>query len=232
MSETDPGYTGQQHAGDVGAHRATVGTSTERESVNVPPTRPGAAENARQAEAAREEHEVFIPEAPVADERSEAARNQRTEEESLRGEGGADDEEEDDVRKDIQQTRRDLGETVSALAGKADVKSRAGHAAQTARDKAGHVAETAKGRAGRVAETARGRAGHAAETVRGKASDVAGKARESTPEQARDVAAQARKRPVLLVAALGAVLGFMVRRMMMKRRARQQAARPRWLRRM
>ncbi|MEO3791385.1 DUF3618 domain-containing protein [Nonomuraea sp. B10E15] len=244
MSETDPGYTGEQHAGDVGARRATVGTPTERESINVPPTRAGAAENARHAEAAREEHETFIPEAPIADERSEATESRRTEEESLKGESGADgeegdgagDEEGDDVRKDIQKTRRDLGETVSALAGKADVRSRASHAAQAAKGKAGHAAETARGRAGHAAETAKGKVGHAAETakgraagaaatVRGKASDVAGKVRESAPE-ARDVATQARKRPALLVAAIGAVIGFLWRRMMMKRRARRQAARP------
>ncbi|TDC86455.1 DUF3618 domain-containing protein [Nonomuraea deserti] len=231
MSETDPGYTGQQHAGDVGARRATVGTPTERESINVPPTRPGAAENARQAEAAREEHETFIPEAPVADERSEATESLRTEEESLKGESGADDEEEgDDVRKDIEETRRDLGETVSALAGKADVKSRASHAAHEARGKAGHAAEVAKGKAGHAAETAKGRAAGAAATVKGKASEVAGRVRESAPDQAKDVATQARKRPVLLVAAIGAVLGFTVRRMMMKRRAQKQAARPRWFR--
>ncbi|TDD15791.1 DUF3618 domain-containing protein [Nonomuraea diastatica] len=241
MSESDPGYTGQQNAGDVGAHRATVGTPTERESINVPPTRPGAAENARQAETAREEHETFIPESPVADERSEATENLRTEEESLKGESGEDDEEEDDVRKDIQKSRRDLGETVSELAGKADVKSRASHAAQAARGTAGHAAELAKGKAGHAAELAKGKAGHAAETakgraagaaatVKGKASEVAGKVRESAPDQAKDVATQARKRPVLLVAAIGAVLGFMVRRMMTKRRTQNQATRPRWFR--
>ncbi|GAA3098177.1 hypothetical protein [Nonomuraea salmonea] len=63
MSETDPGYSGQ-HAGDVGARRATVGTPTDRESMNVPQTRPGAAENAHEAELKREGHETFIPETP------------------------------------------------------------------------------------------------------------------------------------------------------------------------
>jgi hypothetical protein len=197
MSETDPGYS-EQHAGDVGARRATVGTPTERESINVPPTRPGAAENAREAEVARQEHETFIPEAPIPDERSEAVEHLRTEEESMRGAHGEDDEEdEDDVRKNIEETRREMGETVSQLAAKADVKGRAGHAAEVAKD----------------------RAADAAETVRGKASEVAGKVRDHTPDQVKDAAAGAKKRPVVLIAAIGAVTAFVLRRMMRRRRA-------------
>ncbi|MFI7614607.1 DUF3618 domain-containing protein [Nonomuraea terrae] len=223
MSETDPGYS-DQHAGNVGAHRATVGTPTERESINVPPTRAGAAENARRAEAAREEHETFVPEAPVQDERTEAVENLRPEEESLRGtrtggrtrdnqagnrtgtrresrksrrrgERGEDDDEGGDVRRDIEETRRELGETVSALAAKTDVKARAGHAA----------------------EVARSRAAGAAETVKGKASQVAGKVRGTAPEQVKGVTGKARKRPMLLVMAAGAVTALVVRRMMQGR---------------
>ncbi|MEV0612959.1 DUF3618 domain-containing protein [Nonomuraea sp. NPDC050404] len=232
MSETDPGRS-EQHAGDVGAHRATVGTPTERESINVPPTRQGAADNARRAERARQEHETFIPEAPVPDERSEAAAHQRTEEESMRGERGEgdDEEEEDDVRRDIKETRRQMGETVSELAGKADVKGRASHAAETARDKAGHAAESARDKAGHAAESAKEMASHAAETardkaadaaevVRHKASEVAVKVREGTPEQVKDATAEARKRPVMLIMVAGAVTAFVVRRMMRRRRAR------------
>ncbi|SEG25811.1 Protein of unknown function [Nonomuraea solani] len=208
MSETDPGYS-EQHAGNVGARRATVGTPTERESINVPPTRPGAAENARAAEAARQEHETFIPETPIPDERSEAAEHTRTEEESLKGARGEDDEEEeDDVRKDIQETRRELGETVSALAGKADVKGRAGHAAEVAKDKAADTAELVKDKAA-----------DAAELVKDKAAEVAGKVRDNTPDQVKDAAEEARKRPVLLIAVVGAVTAFVVRRMMRRRRA-------------
>jgi hypothetical protein len=219
MSETDPGHS-EQHAGDVGARRATVGTPTERESINVPPTRPGAAENAREAEVARQEHETFIPEAPIPDERSEAVEHLRTEEESMRGAHGEDDEEdEDDVRKNIEETRREMGETVSQLAAKADVKGRAGHAAEVAKDRAGHAAEVAKDRAGHAAEVAKDRAADAAETVRGKASEVAGKVRDHTPDQVKDAAAGAKKRPVVLIAAIGAVTAFVLRRMMRRRRA-------------
>ena len=220
MSETDPGYS-EQHAGNVGARRATVGTPTERESINVPPTRPGAAENARQAEAARQEHETFIPATPIPDERSEAAESLRTEEESLTGERGDDDEEEDDdVRKDIEQTRRELGDTVSALADKADVKARASHAAEVAKDRAADAAEVVKDRAADAAEVVKDKAADAAEVVKDKASEVAGKVRESTPDQVKDAAAEAKKRPVLLIAVAGTAIAFVVRRMMRRRRAK------------
>lgn len=208
MSETDPGHS-EQHAGDVGARRATVGTPTERESINVPPTRPGAAENARRAEAARHEHETFIPEAPIRDERSEAQESLRTEEESLKGTHGDADEEEDDVRKDIKETRDQLGDTVSALAGKADVKGRAGSAA-----------ETAKGRATGAAEAVKSKAADAAEAVKGKTSEVADKVGDATPERVKDAAEEAKKRPVLLIAAAGAVAAFVVRRMMRRRKGK------------
>jgi Protein of unknown function (DUF3618) len=211
MSESDPGYS-EQHAGNVGARRATVGTPTDGESINVPQTRPGAAENARQAEAARQEHEKFIPEPPIPDEQSEEARSghHRTEEESMRGARGEDDDEEDegDVRKDIEKTRRELGETVSALAEKADVKARATHAAERAKDRATDAADAVKDRAT-----------DAAAAVKDKASEVAGKVRAGTPHQVKDAATEAKKRPVMLIVVVGAVAAFVVRRMMRRRRA-------------
>ncbi|MEU4512429.1 DUF3618 domain-containing protein [Nonomuraea wenchangensis] len=200
MSETDPGYS-EQHAGDVGAHRATVGAPTEPESINVPLTRPGATENARRAEAEREGHETFIPEAPIRDERAEAVESLRTEERSMRevsrtehgagrerGAHGtrrrAADEDDDDgraaVRRDIEETREQLGRTVSALADKADVKSRASHAAEVAKGRAAEAAGTFKARAAEAAEVARGRAGVAKE----RAAETAGVAKERASEAA------------------------------------------------
>ncbi|MGP3958743.1 DUF3618 domain-containing protein [Nonomuraea sp. 3N208] len=206
MSETDPGYDSEHHAGDVGARRARVGTPTERESINVPPTRPGAAENAQRAEAAREEHETFIPETPIRDERSEATESLRTEEESLqRTHGDPDEEEEGDVRKDIKETRQELGDTVGALAGKADLKGRASSAAETAKDKAADAAETVKTKAADAAETVKTTAADAAETVKTTAADAA---------------EGAKKRPVLLIAAAGAVAAFVVRRIMRRRKGK------------
>jgi hypothetical protein len=66
---------------------------------------------------------------------------------------------------------------------------------------------------------AKDRAADAAETVRGKASEVAGKVRDHTPDQVKDAAAGAKKRPVVLIAAIGAVTAFVLRRMMRRRRA-------------
>ncbi|SDH51424.1 DUF3618 domain-containing protein [Nonomuraea jiangxiensis] len=226
MSETDPGHS-DQHAGYVGARRATVGTPTERDSINsinVPQTRPGAVENARRAEAARQEHETFLPENPIPDERAEAAESSRTEEETVAGARGRreeDDEEEEegDVRKDIKEARRELGDTISALAAKTDVKARASHAAEAARDRASHAAEAARGKASHAAEAARDRAGHAADTVKHKASELGGKVREGTSHQVKD-ASRRKKLTMLLVAIAGAVTAFVTRRLMRRSRSR------------
>ncbi|MEV4805214.1 DUF3618 domain-containing protein [Nonomuraea sp. NPDC049421] len=219
MSETDPGYSGQ-HAGDVGARRATVGTPTDRESMNVPQTRPGAAENAHEAELKREGHETFIPETPIRDERAEADMSHGTEEASLQGSRGGGERRtssrmstqgaargdgargrrsggpttEDELRREIEETRRELGATVGALAAKVDMRSRAGRAKDRAKarakDRAGHAAETAKIRAGHAAEVAKERAGHAAEVTK----ERAGHAAELTRERAGHAAEVARER--------------------------------------
>ncbi|MFI7439780.1 DUF3618 domain-containing protein [Nonomuraea indica] len=272
MSETDPGYS-RQHAGQVGAHRSTVGAPTDHESINVPQTRPGAEENARRAEAAREEHEVFDPEPPLPDERTALiedregeARSQartgdtptgrthtnkshtgrtRTDDTPAGGPrtGGArsgnpgpgrdrqaapsrradphTDDEEEHVRNRIQETRADMGDTVAALAHKADMKARASEAAEAAKGKAAEVAGTVKGRTAEVAGTVKGKTAEVAGTAKGKASEVAGMVREATPEQVKDAAGkvttQARRRPVLLVAAAGAIGVLVVRRMRARR---------------
>ncbi|MFE3449885.1 hypothetical protein ACFXJ8_13210 [Nonomuraea sp. NPDC059194] len=71
MTESDPGFS-EAHAGDVGARRATVGMPTDHESINVPPTREGAVENAEAAAEARRPHEEFVPEGPIPDDRAMA----------------------------------------------------------------------------------------------------------------------------------------------------------------
>jgi hypothetical protein len=240
MSETDPEYRDQgsseQHAGDVGARRTTVGMPTDHESVNVPPTRPGAAENALKAEAARQEHETFIPEPPMADDRTEAIEAREGEAESLgAGSGNDDDEEEDEVRKNIKDTREELGNTVAALADKTDVKGRANDAAEAAKGKAAEVAEVAKDRAVEVAELARDKAAVVADVAKDKATvvadvakdkatEVADKVRDVTPDQVKDaadkVATEARKRPVLAIAAAAGIVALLLRRIMRRNRAK------------
>jgi hypothetical protein len=60
----------------------------------------------------------------------------------------------DDVRADIERTRQQLGETVGALAAKADVKARARQKASEARDQAAgrlsHLRKRAAARAGQA----------------------------------------------------------------------------------
>jgi len=265
MSEMNPGYADDQHAGDVGARRATVGTPTDHESVNVPPTRPGAAENAQEAEAARQADETFIPEPPQVDDRTDAVKSRAVEEDSLsggtpehmpeetnperaataqptpptrpthstrstqpatssrepaghphgrHGRETADGDEDDEgrVRRDIEEARRELGETVEALAHKVDVKSRAAEAAESAKEKAATLVGTARTRATEVTGTAKAKAGELTSTAKGKATEVTGKVREVTPEPAR-------KRPVLVIAAVGAVAFILVRRVMRRTRS-------------
>lgn len=191
MTETDPaGGSEKSTAGDVGARRQTVGMPTDHESINVPPTRPGAAENALAAEAAREPHETFVPEAPVPDDRMATEENDRRD--------IAEGDEEEQVRKDISKTRKDLGDTVEALADKMDVKGRASGAADAAKDKAGAMADAAKDKAAVVADTAK---------------DKAAVMAESAKDAADTVTTEAKKRPVLLLAAAGAVLALIIRRM-------------------
>ncbi|MDF2712125.1 MAG: hypothetical protein K0R62_7777 [Nonomuraea muscovyensis] len=255
MSETDPGFS-KQHAGQVGAHRSTVGAPTDHESINVPQTRPGAEENALRAEAERDEHEVFDPEPPLPDERTALiedregeARSQTHAGDTHTGDphpGGArsgnprpgrdrravpsrhgdthTDDEEEHVRNRIQETREDMGDTVAALAHKADVKARASEAAETVKGRAAEVAGTVKGRTAEVAGTVKGRTAEVAGTAKGRASEVAGKVREATPEQVKDAAdkvtAEARKRPVLLLAAAGAIGVLVFRRIRARRTVR------------
>ncbi|MGI5272676.1 DUF3618 domain-containing protein [Nonomuraea sp. CA-218870] len=209
MSETNPGYSDDQHAGEVGSRRATVGTPTDPESINVPPTRPGAAENAHEAEARREAHETFIPEAPEPDDRTDAVRSRAVEEESLRGgssgatagsgtgrsrhgrEPGSGDDEEERVRASIEETRRELGDTVSALAHKADVKSRAAEAAEAARERAGAMAATAKARAVEMTDTAKSKASEMTGTARSRASEMTGTAKAKAAEVTETAKAKA-----------------------------------------
>ncbi|GAA4210540.1 DUF3618 domain-containing protein [Microbispora amethystogenes] len=155
MTETDPGAA-RPNAGTVGVHRQDVSEPvTEPESLNaVRQARPG-------------------PE-PV-----ETARDTRTETGKRTGEHEKGHDEISEVRRDIERTRDDLGDTIEALAAKADIKGRAQervHATMTA--------------------------------ARARATGVAGRVREAAPPHMREAAGRAgeqvRNRPDLLAAA-GAV---------------------------
>ncbi|MFC5819737.1 DUF3618 domain-containing protein [Nonomuraea harbinensis] len=256
MSETNPGYSDDQYAGDVGSRRATVGTPTDPESINVPVTRGGAAENAHEAELRREPHETFIPEGPEPDDRAEAIHSRAVEEESLRGGGtrvpesttpyqdrgsiatpltdrarraAVSGDEEEQVRESIRETRRELGETVSALAHKVDVKSRAAEAAESAKEraaamvgtakaKAAEMSGTAKARAGEMGGTAKTRAAEMGGTARARAAEMSGRALELKDKARENAAGNDYLRPVLGFAVAGAVVALILRRADRRRR--------------
>jgi Protein of unknown function (DUF3618) len=106
------------------------------------------------------------------------------------------------LRAEIQQTRADLGETVQALAAKADVKARAREQVTQTRQR---LLEQAAFATGRLREAA----GHATANVK----DAAGQTVVASEDVAHDVAVRVRNNqlPVLLIAAgLAAVAGVIL----------------------
>lgn len=115
----------------------------------------------------------------------------------------------DALRDDIKQTRADLGETVQALAAKADVKARAKDSVEQTKQrvKAQAVQATDKVREAAVhaGNVVRGSAVHASDKVRGTAVQATGKVRESGAlEKAQDAGLRARRNPVPLAAVVAA----------------------------
>ena len=129
------------------------------------------------------------------------------------------------LRAEIKQTRADLGETVQALAAKADVKARAkdqveqtkqrvkaqaAEATQRVRDAAVHAGDRVREAAGQAADKTSQLAGQAAE----KTSQVADQAAERVrvePVAGTDVAVNGRRLPVpLIVAGVAALVGIIL----------------------
>ncbi|MFF9042441.1 DUF3618 domain-containing protein [Streptomyces parvulus] len=103
----------------------------------------------------------------------------------------------DELRRQIEQTRSQLGETVEELAGKADVKGRAKARAADLRDKAGAMTvqlRSSAAHAGHTVQEKAGRAGHSAE--------------ERVPDRPRGAVRSGLGRPrVLLAAGAACALG-------------------------
>jgi hypothetical protein len=78
------------------------------------------------------------------------------------------------LREEIRRTRVELGETMEALAAKADVRARLRSSAEQARQRM-------RGQAARALARARGQATQQAETVRAKASAHRGELRDAAP---------------------------------------------------
>ncbi|CAL9486633.1 DUF3618 domain-containing protein [Streptomyces albus] len=102
----------------------------------------------------------------------------------------------EELRAQVEETRRELGETVEALAARADVKTQA------------------RNKATRLKKEARAKAAAAKEQVSGSAHTVSEKVQERTPEQAQAKAKHAaettRGNPAVPVAAGAAVLALIL----------------------
>jgi hypothetical protein len=120
----------------------------------------------------------------------------------------------EELREDIEQTRADLGDTVEALAGKADVKARV-------REGAGKAAGTVTAQARHTYQAARDKTGPVAQQAQRKARELATKARATaTSDEARP---QVRGGGGALAAAGAAVLFWLWLRR--RRRARRMSHR-------
>ncbi|WP_205304603.1 DUF3618 domain-containing protein [Nonomuraea montanisoli] len=208
MSETDPGYS-EQHAGNVGAHRVTVGMPTDEESINVPQTREGAAENALKAEADRAEHERFDPEPLVEDDRTAAveeregeARSQGPQQvtaEARHGAGPGASTAADTGRRAGAGRAREARPARHGVGGEDDEEEQVRRRIEETRGQLGHtVAELAhkadvKHRAGEMAGSAKARAGEMAGTVTHKAGEVTGTVTHKAGEMAGTVTDKVRE---------------------------------------
>ncbi|MEZ0072489.1 DUF3618 domain-containing protein [Planotetraspora sp. GP83] len=122
-----------------------------------------------------------------------------------------------EVRQDIARTRDDLGDTIDALAAKADVKGRA-------HDKIEGTKNMVKEKAAEVAERVREATPDTVkDNVKDAADKVAERVRDVTPDTVKDaadrVAEQARRRPAVAVA-VGAVALLVVRKLLRRKRSR------------
>jgi len=109
------------------------------------------------------------------------------------------------VASDIQATREELGQTVEALAAKADVKARA-------REQARNISGRLRGKATDAARSARSTAGPVTSRVKDRATAGGGRVRQAMPEPARHAATRAGaaakdKRAAVAAAGAGLVLG-------------------------
>ncbi|WP_371672308.1 DUF3618 domain-containing protein [Streptomyces sp. NBC_00289] len=115
----------------------------------------------------------------------------------------------DELRRQIEQTRSQLGDTVEELAAKTDIKGRALARAADLRDKAGAMSVQLRSSAAQAGHTVQGRALHAGHTVQGKATHAGEVVEHRTPQPVQNVVRSGLRnpRPVLVV---GALVGLVV----------------------
>jgi ElaB/YqjD/DUF883 family membrane-anchored ribosome-binding protein len=193
MSETDPeAARRRQTAGEVGVHRQDIAEPVHEagDSVNV------ARQRGRTATRTRPRSADVPGRAGVPDVTGE------TDERAAQ-----------DVRRDIARTRAELGETVDAIAARADVRTRV-------RRRVEEVRNMARTRAAGVKERTAGVKERAAD-VRERTGRVTGRVREATPEQVREAAGtvtrQAKRSPAATIA-IGCAVLLALRRLLRRRR--------------
>ena len=125
----------------------------------------------------------------------------------------------DSLREEIAQTRADLGETVQALANKADVKARAKDQVEQTKQKVKAQAAEATQKAKDAAATASGKMRTVAAQASDKAKDTAVQVRESGAlDKAQGATEQVRNNPVPLAAVLGGVAALVAVILIIRRR--------------
>ncbi|WP_433239683.1 DUF3618 domain-containing protein [Streptosporangium sp. CA-135522] len=228
MTETDPDRPERDllEAGTTGSRRKEVGapiTPDERESLNIPPNAPEAPEAPASARDGTPTADLGVSPAdrdgtpPQADETAAVAAGATgtgtgtTATGAVRTGGGTtgpgessagttdpDQTSKESMRRDIENDRRELGDTVEALVHKTDVKGRvqetATHMGEDIRRMGAATAGTATEMVGRVKEAA---------------PEVVGRVKEITPVELKDAAEKVRteagKRPVVAAAAMAAL---------------------------
>ncbi|MFD8527711.1 DUF3618 domain-containing protein [Streptosporangium canum] len=233
MTETDPGSPDFEpgEAGTTGSRRKGVGepvTPDERESLNIPPNAPDMAEAPPPGRDGTPTTDLGGPPSsrdgtPHLADGTDAARAAAVAGADRTGAGVTGEKAsvtgKESVRRDIENDRRELGDTVEALVHKTDVKSRvqetATHVGEDIRRVGAATAGTATEMVSRVKEAAPEMVGRMKEA----APEVMGRVKEMTPVEIKDaagkVSAEAGKRPVLAfatVAALALVVFRMLRR--------------------
>ncbi|MFI6453253.1 DUF3618 domain-containing protein [Streptosporangium amethystogenes] len=215
MTETDPGGPDRPRAeaGITGSRRKRVGapiTPDERESLNIPPKQPdgtpgedlGVSESERGG-TPRLPESAAAGVTPYADTVDTGVDEAKTGKIITKDENDA-----ETVRRDIEDARRELGDTVEALVHKTDVKGRfqetAAHVGEDLRKAGAATASTATEMMERVKTAAPEMVGRVKET----APEIVGRVKEVTPVEIKDAAekvtAEAGKRPVLTIAAVAA----------------------------
>ncbi|MGJ6968356.1 DUF3618 domain-containing protein [Streptosporangium sp. G11] len=216
MTETDPGGPDRPHAvaGTTGSRRKGVDepiTPDESGSLNIPPNQPEG--TPREDLGVPESERDGTPRLPEGAATTAPYVNTGntgggvTEVGKTVGNDGNDTE---TVRRDIEDARRELGDTVEALVHKTDVKGRFQETAAQVGDDLRKVGAATATTATEMVERVKVAAPEMVGRVKEAAPEVVGRVKEVTPVEIKDAAGrvttEAGKRPVVTIAAIAALI--------------------------